>query len=891
MMSFPENIRFCYEWRSYQARILDELDRHLSNKHLHLVAPPGSGKTVLGLEVMLRLNKPTLIVAPTVAIRNQWAERFVELFLQSRERPDWVSMDIYQPAFVTITTYQALHSFFSKKVGEEIGEEGGDDGGENELKNASETKDEAITRLKSYPFGTFILDEAHHLRTAWWQSTIDFRDHLGEPAIVALTATPPYDTGLHEWEKYMKLCGPIDAEITVSELVREQELCPHQDYIYFSAPSTKEAAPIKIFHQAVSNFRHKMVQNQAFIKQLENHPWITATSSYITEILSRPAFYSSMLIFLKEVESEEWNTSLQTLYPGKKNLPSLTLEWLEELLTGVLFQDEYFQEGEERNKLYNDLSRMGAIERRKVLLRSTTAMKQSLIRSTSKLTSINQIVSFEANQLQENLRLVILADYIHLQDLPKQAGDEKPIMRLGVIPIFEHLRREYGNDLRLGVLTGSVVILSISSLSILEKHAKRQGLDYSTQVLPHDPQYTMIKWATTSRQRMVSVMTNVFSEGGIQCLVGTTALLGEGWDAPSINALIIASYVGTFMLSNQMRGRAIRTEKGNPDKTANIWHLVCVDFEEQDGGHDFLSLTRRFRSLMGLHATKDKICTGIERMQLLPPPFSQEGIKRENERMFQRAKKNELFARWQKAVEIGSEKKEVMSADQKSIPRPFVFQNTLKSMIVIGFMIFVQVFYSALEEPSKTGDVDMRARVVLGLGLGVIFSFPYLYKAAKGFLRNPTIEKNMVQVGEVVYQTLYQIGLVKTKLKHNQIYAEKNGIGFITCWIETGTTHEQKIFLQALQELMDPIENPKYLLFRQSGKRWFKRQDYHAIPEEIGRKKEYVDFFLKEWQKRIGKAEIIYTRTPEGRRSLLTARMKAMSAIFVKKSERISEWR
>ena len=30
-------------------------------------------------------------------------------------------------------------------------------------------------------------------------------------------------------------------------------------------------------------------------------------------------------------------------------------------------------------------------------------------------------------------------------------------------------------------------------------------------------------------------------------LVGTQALLGEGWDAPSVNTLVLASYVGSYM--------------------------------------------------------------------------------------------------------------------------------------------------------------------------------------------------------------------------------------------------------------------------------------------------------------------------------------------------------
>jgi hypothetical protein len=66
---------------------------------------------------------------------------------------------------------------------------------------------------------------------------------------------------------------------------------------------------------------------------------------------------------------------------------------------------------------------------------------------------------------------------------------------------------------------------------------------------------------------------------------------------------------------------------------------------------------------------------------------------------------------------------------------------------------------------------------------------------------------------------------------------------------------------------------------------------FHAVPEEIGRKKEFAETLVAQWNKRVGNAELIYTRTPEGRRMLLKARMQAMSSKFVKKSERISVWK
>ncbi|HSI90665.1 MAG TPA: DEAD/DEAH box helicase family protein, partial [Adhaeribacter sp.] len=75
LVGFPEGIKFKYSWRKYQKRVLDDLEEHLENRHLHIIAPPGSGKTVLGLEVAIRLNHPTLILAPTIAIRNQWIQR------------------------------------------------------------------------------------------------------------------------------------------------------------------------------------------------------------------------------------------------------------------------------------------------------------------------------------------------------------------------------------------------------------------------------------------------------------------------------------------------------------------------------------------------------------------------------------------------------------------------------------------------------------------------------------------------------------------------------------------------------------------------------------------------------------------------------------------------
>lgn len=170
MKNFPEGISFKYPWRKYQNRVLEELSQHLSNRHLHVIAPPGSGKTVLGLEVMLRLNKPVVILTPTIAIRNQWIQRFCELFLQSEVIPDWISKDIRNPKFMTVSTYQGVHAVCNNTSIAEVIEEDSDNNIEDSEDTSNKNIDAVIAGLKEQGVNTIVLDEAHHLKNEWWST-------------------------------------------------------------------------------------------------------------------------------------------------------------------------------------------------------------------------------------------------------------------------------------------------------------------------------------------------------------------------------------------------------------------------------------------------------------------------------------------------------------------------------------------------------------------------------------------------------------------------------------------------------------------------------------------------------------------------------------------------
>ena len=54
-------MQFKGTWRDYQARVLDEFEQHFGDQRLHIVAAPGAGKTVLGLEIIRRIGRPALV--------------------------------------------------------------------------------------------------------------------------------------------------------------------------------------------------------------------------------------------------------------------------------------------------------------------------------------------------------------------------------------------------------------------------------------------------------------------------------------------------------------------------------------------------------------------------------------------------------------------------------------------------------------------------------------------------------------------------------------------------------------------------------------------------------------------------------------------------------------
>jgi len=115
-----KDYKFKGTFRNYQQDVLDKVEDYLDNRKIHIVAAPGSGKTILGLELIRQLNAPALVLSPSVTIRQQWGERFIEGFMDDPDGFDEVfSFDLKAPKLITSITYQALHAAYNKKIADE----------------------------------------------------------------------------------------------------------------------------------------------------------------------------------------------------------------------------------------------------------------------------------------------------------------------------------------------------------------------------------------------------------------------------------------------------------------------------------------------------------------------------------------------------------------------------------------------------------------------------------------------------------------------------------------------------------------------------------------------------------------------------------------------------
>ncbi|HEY0650335.1 DEAD/DEAH box helicase family protein [Phenylobacterium sp.] len=876
-------------WRDYQARVLEEIGDHLADGRLHVVAAPGAGKTILGLEIVRRLGRRALVFAPTVAIRDQWADRLTPLFLDEPPAAHEVSHQLSEPRVLTLATYQALDAF--RRAGE-------------------------VERLANALNGpgplTLVLDEAHHLRREWWNGIEKLTSSLADVQVVSLTATPPYDATFAEWTRYEGVCGPIDLEIGIPELVRNGDLCPHQDHVILSQPTHEGLKLLDGRRRAIAQLQADLRTDGGLHDRLERHPWLTEPEAQAEAILETPEMLSAILLQLAGAGRRLPTAPLRLLGVSARELPPPSFLWLETFLEGVTGSHaKVFDIGADRAKaLRQRLHEQGLVEGGRVRLQSTRSIFQLMASNLAKLDSISDIAQAEDRALGERLRMVVLSDHVRAGDLPAAPEAEFRPSRLGVVPIFEHLRRAGAGSGLIGVLTGTLVIVPRTAFPLLTELAADHRLDPSVCrafEIPACPDHVRVELAGVEGARLVHLVTALFARGAIRILVGTQSLLGEGWDAPALNSLVLASNTASFMLSNQMRGRAIRIEPGNPHKVANIWHLATVEpsqgllteavarldwgplMDEGPGGlSDGALLARRFRAFEGISSGDSTLIeSGIGRLGL---SLTEDMAAANRRTLAAAADRPGIARRWSASLGAGGPRARVReTAAPNYAPRGLAWADTLRA--VVWSAGSAAAFAVADELRGWESLDDLGAFGMAAAGVAALASLPGLAKAFRLMWRNGSVEGSLEQVGWAVLQGLFHAGAVsETEVRNGRFEVRSSIDGRKDIVLHGVSRSTERQVMQAVAEVLGPVQNPRYLLARRSRLGWRTRTDYHAVPAALGAKKEWAERFSRLWNTRVGSSDLVYARTPEGRRVLLRARAKSLAAGFQRSVDRRSAW-
>lgn len=883
---FDENVKFKYTWRPYQKRVLDNANLYLKDGKINVVAAPGSGKTVLGLELLVRHNKPVIILVPTVTIRNQWVDRFLSLFVNNKDSVNYISTNIYDLKSFNVVTYQALHYAYKKQKMKES--DNLDDVALDKefVTDTTVIKEyDLIDSLKKCKISTVVLDEAHHLKSEWWKSLTAVVNALDNTTVISLTATPPYDVEYSEFNKYLELCGQIDETISVPELVAANNLCPHQDYIYFNMPTDVELNEIRKYKENLNIEIEKIKKDKVFLEAIKSHKYINAPYSYEEEILENVEYYSSMVIYLNSCGVSLSRDNLQILGHNRK-IPALSISWLEILLKNVIITDRknYANYESKISEIENSLNRLGVTEKNQVMLLNNSYLEKYFANSIGKLNSISKIVQIESDNLKENLRMVILTDYIRKEYMSDESIN---LNKLGVFPIFLNIRKN-NPSIKMAILTGSYFVipkdLKDNLLGLCEAHGVEVS-KVSFDELKIDDDYVIINVVNNLKNKVMSLVSKLFAAGLLNIIVGTKSLLGEGWDEPSINTLVLASFVGSYMLSNQMRGRAIRVNK-YPKKTANIWHLVCVSpsIDGKDSSienSDYNTLKRRFEAFPGLGYNSNIISSGIDRLNI-NENFTKESIDNTNQKMESYAiKRDEMYNNWKNAINMTTVDKakliQNLEANEEDVQMKKSWFSS--SGLVIAIIILVILILFAILNPLK-----LRFLYIIG----VIISLIYVIVKNSKIKRLSNSNENIKEMGKIVLNSLYRCGFIKTGISRiNVVVKSGRKIGSLCCYITGATEVENNIFVTALKEVYAKTINQRYIITRLN-KKLEDINDYYNVPTVLGQNKEMAQVFKTYFEKRIGKCDLVYTKSAEGRRYLLKARMKSLG--FKDKIKTKEDW-
>lgn len=918
-MVFTE-LQFQHSFWRYQQMILEVVERKATTQATyHIVAPPGSGKTIVGLELIRRFGQPAVVFAPTTTIQAQWQQKLAQFTDDPRWITDHSSVDARALAEINLLTYQVLSTpgenlDFVERValerwvddllasdqvqteaeaharietlrqtnpttfGREVSrryrrvkrdflQQAGADGRPFLHPNARDL----IDRIVGLGVGTIVLDECHHLLDYWAFILRTLIAALPGVRVVGLTATLPDAATDQEYENYLALLGQVDFEVPTPAVVKEGNLAPYRDLVYFCEPSQRELRYLRHIQRHFEVAVQRVTGTQAFQTWLW-HAVAERRSGMAVEPEPFDAFFSrepalavaGVKVLLKQ------GTVLPpdvTLIEEMQQAPTID-DWLILLETFGLRVLKVSSDPEDQG-LYRELRRVllgfGITITERGVRHQRSPGELVLTLSESKDTATVEILRAESTAMGQRLRAVVITDFERMSAHGRRLKDVLDPDAGSAVRVFRRLVRDEATGILSPVLvTGNVVLGGADDVPKLEEGVRRwvaaTGATFTWTWEPTDDA-RILQLAGAGRgwsaRTYVALVTDLFERGLTQCLVGTRGLFGEGWDALSLNTLIDLTAVTTSTGVQQLRGRSLRLDPAWPRKVAHNWDVVCTSNRFDRGDVDLRRFAARHHHTWGIivRQTMADLSNAIERASaglLLGSPlqgqivrgvahvdveladelafrdFKMIQLPRVTQRMLAAVKQRErVYDLW----EVGEPYSNFIFSATHVEPRDLKFRtvatisDSLRAIVRRLFASLVGVagtiWVAGLLQLPGFGDptfLGIAVLVILSLGLlvALVVNARAIWRVFKrAFLELPA-DAVLLDMARALLAALRETGLVSHALDDKYVRVAETPGGEYQVFVDYASPEDSDVFARAYRELLGPVGDARYLIERDS---------------------------------------------------------------------------
>lgn len=832
--------------RKHQSEALDAWRQCLTSgvRRGWIVLPPGAGKTLVGIEAARASGRTTVVFSPNTAIQGQWRSAAPE---------------------IRSLTYQSLAVFDPET-------EPADDSMVSRLHTNGLA---LIDELAQAGELMVILDECHHLLRTWGRLLAEILDRLPNALVLGLTATPASSMTRAEAELEAELFGQITYSASIPDVVVAGDLAPFAELVWVTTPTSTELDWLNAHQERASEFiAHVSDPGLASHSMFQAVTDLTSGRAWADVERSVPALADAVLRLHHAGLAELPAGAI--LRERHRRSPALT-DWIEVInhwlrpLTG----SEDQRDTDILNQVSELLPSLGYRWTRRGAVRGPATFDRVLARSAAKAQASVEILTAECENLGSDLRALVLCDFERFSALPRSLHSVADETDGSARQVLHHLLSAGATaGLRPLLVTGSTLGGHRDTVSDLARFAADRFGRTDLEITDSDGMAQLVGW---SPRHWVAIVSAYFASGASQVLVGTRGLLGEGWDARSVNCLIDLTTATTAGAVVQMRGRALRRDPERPGKVAVSWSVVCIA-DGLLGEPDWRRLVRKHHGYIGPDIHGDLV-DGIAHLdhslsEHQAPAVA--AIAELNARSLRRAEHRTQIARfWADAAEVPAQLCAMVRITNRrttlSVPHPSRPTIPARASISRRWPWMEAVLLTTGILAGLTGHLWITA--LFGVGLAGLISARIL--KASHWLKQVAAPPGVVAVASAVADALYATGQIPV----NSVGVRTDLAGEeIRCGLTGVSTDQSRIFAEALEEALSPVASPRYLVSRRIVTSvtpltmirtalfgdWADAQTWHPVPVRLGRRRSEADAYHAAWNRWVGEGTLAYASSPQG---------------------------